>query len=341
MKIIQIIIIFTIMTTGFSVTPESFATSENFYSIEYDTGNIVTVSNQEYGNQMQDSVTATISNGNITKFDFSFGSQVMIHVNMQEDGLLYVNIPKSIMYLADHNCNSDGIILVEGEEVQNLSEEYPLQHNLISYNVKSWAIEVPQDSKQVEIVFAFIIPDAPHSYAFGQRCLMMERGEFMKPLIQANLGLELYQITCRDGFELTYKKESRPACVTDDTFIKLFERGWQPRLFLPQDIIVPELGHINYNIVGDMRVTDIVGHPESGITEIFLDAKNKSNLVMTLEREFLGMPFQEGSSSPGYIILVDGNNAKFGEPWEKNSYRIYFQLNVPSGTEKIEVVSDK
>ncbi len=58
--------------------------------------------------------------------------------------------------------------------MQNLSEEYLLPHNLISYNVKSWAIEVPQDSKQVEIVFAFIIPDAPHSYVFGQICLMME-----------------------------------------------------------------------------------------------------------------------------------------------------------------------
>ena len=324
MKQLAILFILSLIaTTGFFVTSESFATPENFYSIEYDTGNIVAISSQEYENQIQESVTAAISNGNITKFDFSFDSQVVIHVDMQDDGLLYVNIPKSIMYLADHNCNSDGIILVDGEEVQNLSEEYPLQGNRIAYNVKSWVIEVPQDSKQVEIVFAFIIPDAPHSYAFGQRCLMMERGEFMKPLVQANMGLELYQILCRDDFELTYKKESRPACVTEETFIKLFEHGWQPRLFLPQDVRVPGLGHTNYNTVGDMRVTDVVNHPESGITEILLDVKTKSNLVMTLERGFIGISLQE-NSSPGYSILVDGNKMKFAEPGERNPYRIYF-----------------
>ncbi len=80
---------------------------------------------------------------------------------------------------------------------------------------------------------------------------------------------------------------------------------------------MPKLGHINYNIVGDMRITDIKNHPEYDIFEISLDVKNKSNLVMMLEREFLRLPLQEGGSSPRYIILVDGNNAKFGEPWEK------------------------
>ena len=319
----------------------SFATSENFYSVEHDTGNLFAISNHDYENQIKDSVTAAISNGNITKFDFSMDSEVMIHVSMQDDGLLYVNIPKNVMYLADHNCNSDGIILVEGEEVQNVSDEYPLQGNLISYKVKSWAIEIPQDSKQIEIVFAFIIPDAEHSYAFGQRCLMLERGEFMKPMMQKNLGLEIHQIICRDSFELTYKKESRPACVTEDTFIQLFERGWQPRLFLPQDILVSGLGPTNYNIVGDMKTTDVVNHPELGITEILIDAKSKSNLVMTLERNFTGIPLQEGHSSPGYSILVDGNEAKFGEPGERNPYRIYFQLNVPAGAERIEIVPDK
>ncbi len=338
----RLLIIFATVLLVIIVLPlQSFATSENFYSINYGTSNISAISNHDYENQIRDSVTTAISNGNITKFDFSMDSGVMIHVTMQDDGLLYVNVPKNIMYLVDHNCNSDGIILVDGEEVQNLSDEYPLQDNLGPYKVKSWTIDIPQDSKQVEIVFAFIIPDAPHSYAFGQRCLMMERGEFMKPIIQANLGLELYQIICRDGFELTYKKEFRPACTTEVTFIELFERGWQPRLFLPQDIRVYGLGQINYNIVGDMKLTDVINHPESNITEILIEAKSKSNLVMTLERDFIGMLLQEGHPSPGYSILVDGNKVEFEEPGERNPYRIYFQLNVPTGAEKIDIVPDK
>ena len=336
-------IIVLLITVMIILPPSSFATSKNFYSIEPDVDNFFAISSQDYENKIQHFVTASISNGNITKFDFSPDSDVMIHVSMHDDGLLYVNIPKSIMYLADHNCNSDAFVLVDGEEVLNVFEQIVRSENVFrpEKDVKSWAIETPRDSKQVEILFAFIIPDFEYSYAFGQRCMMLEKGEVMKPLVQKKLGLELHQIICEDGLELTYKKESRPACVTEDTFLVLFERGWQPRLFLPQHIALPESGQTNYKTVGDMKITDVVNHPESGIAEIFIDSKSKSNLVMRLERDFIGTPLQEGNSSPGYSILVDGKDVKFREPGERNSYSIYFQLNVPSGTEKIEVVPDK
>ena len=321
--------------------PHSFAISENFYSFGSTTNPIFSISSLDYGNLKKDTITAAISNGEITKFDFSAES-VIIQVSMQDDGLLYVNIPKNIMYLADHNCNSDAFLLVDGEEVLNAYDSFAdpdLKFSdalIYDRNIKSWATELTKDSKVAEIVFAFIIPDAAYSYAFGQRCLMLENGEFMKPLVQKNLGLELHQILCKDNFALTYKKEPRPACVTDETFIKLFERGWQTRLFLPQHLDLSKAGQVNYNIVGDAKILHIVNDPNSGITKILMDTKKKSNLIMALERDFTGIEFQEDRL--GYSIFVDGKKTAFKEPWGKNNYRTNFQLNIPPSTEKIEII---
>lgn len=325
-----------------SILPSlAFANSENFYSLDHEASNVSGISSLDYPDLKKDIMTAAISNGEITKFDFDTDS-VILQVDMQGDGLLYVNIPKDILYLADHDCNSDAFVLVDGEEASNvldkiLEDGSEFQNAFIpDKNVKTWAIDVAKDSEYVEIVFAFIIPDAAYSYAFGQRCLMMESGEFMKPLTQKNLGLELHQIICRDDLMLTYKKESRPACVTDDTFIELFERDWKTLLFLPGDWVFPNTGQFSYGIIGDAKILDVVNYPDSRITKISIDAEKKSNLMMTLERDFSGIDlFREGRAE--YSVLIDGEKSAFREPWGKNEYRTNFQLNMPAGTETITV----
>ena len=336
-------IMFLVLIGFISATlTSSFAYAENFYSFDSKTNHISNISNLDYNNMKKDVITASVSNGEITKIDLDMENGVVIQVNMQDDGFLYVNIPKKIMYLADHNCNSDAFVLVDKEEVLNMLDQIiedssESQSSFIyDKNIKTWAIQVTKDSKEIEIVFAFIIPDYDYRYAFGQRCLMLENGEFMKPLVQKNLGLELHQILCKDNFEMTYKKESRPACVTDQTFTELFERGWHTRLFIPQRLDVSETEQINYKIIGDTKILHVVNDPNSHVTEILVNAKKKSNLIMSLERDFTGIKFQEDNAD--YSILIDGIKAMFKEPWCKNQYRTTFQLNIPSNTEKIEII---
>ena len=160
-----------------------------------------------------------ITNGVITNtLNHPQISSMTLDVQMHDRG--YVTIPNAHWYFADDSCEVDAHLIA-------LLDEAEVDFHLHAME-KAITLQVSSDTKHIEILGAHPMVEHTTSGAFGHFCMLLEQNvTHLPPVKQMEIGFLKEDVICMDNHVLILKHDGSPACVTPETKVKLFERGWQ------------------------------------------------------------------------------------------------------------------
>ncbi len=147
-------------------------------------------------------------------------ASLILFIDAKKNGISTITIPKDIWYIADNSCRAERpFVLIDGEEVK-------LGTDFVSYTTTSsvFKIDLPENAKEIEFISTYGGP--PTAFDFGKQCWEPQKLRLMSPAKQISNGIQPDSVNCKSELKLIFKPNFSPACVTPETFLKLFERGW-------------------------------------------------------------------------------------------------------------------
>jgi len=154
------------------------------------------------------------------------------------------------------------------------------------------------------------------------------------PLKQINIGMSQDELFCRAEFSLIFKTDSSPACVSHDTHVKLYERGWTK--LVPISVDVGKTGtyelqldektfDVKYSISGAML--ESIEKDPNGYLNITVSMFRDGQITITVPSDLIVDSFQDWDES--YIVLVNGIEVAYDK-----------KINANKQTLKIPLASD-
>lgn len=143
---------------------------------------------------------------------------VFVTVESNIDGQLTVEIPRTMVYSINQECDSqDLIVLLNGEETDSMTQNTPLSRFL--------TLDFPAGNNAIEFIGTYTLGlpvDAYCGVIYGHHSV------FMSPKFQVEHGFP-GDVLCNEGLEVIRKSsDNSQACVKPETTKKLIERGWEP-----------------------------------------------------------------------------------------------------------------
>lgn len=175
-----------------------------------------------------------VINGKIKNIQSVSGSiNVELTVRENSTGTFAFKIPRNYPYTDHNDAQHPG----HGLEIFTLSKAIGEVYSNVIKSDCFYDVWVPF-SKNSTIEFGFQYSylqggtfhgdkDVPR-YCLSQTIVDESQDEIsnLMPLKQVKAGVNPYNISCKDGMQLVVKHDEQPACVSQSTASKLFERDW-------------------------------------------------------------------------------------------------------------------
>ena len=160
----------------------------------------------------------TISSGKVLEMcGDSDLPQVFMTVESDVDSTLTVEIPRTMVYFVNQDCESqDLLVLINDTEVN-----YDVKNTSLSRIV---TLNFPAGYNAIEFLGSYTLGDDVHKYC---GVIYGYDSQYLSPKKQTDKGRSPENVRCNDGLELVFKKtDGSPACVTPETIEKLIQRNW-------------------------------------------------------------------------------------------------------------------
>lgn len=162
----------------------------------------------------------TIDGGNVVYTCLEEGYpavELYMRIEADSDGQITVEIPRTMVYFVNQDCESqDLIILVNDEEANYNVENTPLSRII--------TLDFPTGDNLIEFIGSFTTGDDVHQYC---GVIYGYDSQYLSPKKQIDKGRLSENVRCNEGLELIFKStDYSPACVKPQTAEKLIERGW-------------------------------------------------------------------------------------------------------------------
>ncbi|MCA9827852.1 MAG: hypothetical protein KC444_05605 [Nitrosopumilus sp.] len=154
------------------------------------------------------------------------------------------------------------------------------------------------------------------------------------PLKQLNIGMSPNELFCRTDFSLIFKTDSSPACVSHDTHVKLYERGWTKLVPIYADVgktgtykleLDEKAFDVKYSVSGAML--ESIEKDSEGHLNIIVGVFREGQLTITVPFDLIVDSSQDWDEN--YVVLVNGVEVAYDK-----------KINVNEQTLKIPLASD-
>lgn len=163
----------------------------------------------------------TIQGGTLIEIeDYSIAGSIILYVEMDTDG--YVIVTKTHHMSANPDCTptDDLFVLIDGVAVEGI----------INKNDHSLSINIPKDSKEIEIISSHVLVLHTTSSMYAEFCKVLDDGKTMSPHIQTKKGFLVPDVICKNNLVLIFSELSnKPACVKSDSVNKFLDRGYSTK----------------------------------------------------------------------------------------------------------------
>jgi hypothetical protein len=171
------------------------------------------------------------------------------------------------------------------------------------------------------------------------------------PLKQTISGVEPESVSCRPGLELALKYDRSPACVSHETHIKLYERGWTKLVPIIPDIGKTGTYHINekektfdikYSIT-DGDVKEMAFDPSSNSLIVTVKPTDDGSMTIGIPRDLLDAkmdycpPIRENPPDDDFFALLDGEEIPYDEVSTTSETRTLKMHFMPDSS-RIEII---
>ena len=184
-------------------------------------------------------ISATAEGGKVRSIQkYPDANSLIISIDIHEDGFVYLEIPKETWNWSNSKCESqDPFILVDGEEVWDKNGDvYQDRGNskngytqTIGEFVRYMKIDVPIGTEAIEIISTGGFNTSTQAY--GKFCAMKDKGVFLPPLKQVDVGFLKKDVICKENMILVFKTANgSPACLKPSSIEELVKREWAMRI---------------------------------------------------------------------------------------------------------------
>lgn len=145
--------------------------------------------------------------------------------NFKKDKMVTVTYDVSNLSDFVQEFDLDGTILISNGttlEVMATMNQHIILEPCTIYKTIDWIF-----TPNMTGFYNFEIED-PRSGSYGLGFTVVDNDLVESPLKQLKSGISVHEITCNEGLSLLLKPTefTKPVCVTDDTYVKLSDRGW-------------------------------------------------------------------------------------------------------------------
>jgi len=142
---------------------------------------------------------------------------VFMTIESDNGGQLTVEIPRTMVYSVNQDCESqDLIILVDGEEADAIIENTTFSRII--------TLDFPSGYNAIEFIGSYTLGENVHQYC---GVIYGYDSQYLTPKKQVDRDRSPENVKCNEGLELILKSSNNsPACVKDTTAEKLQERNW-------------------------------------------------------------------------------------------------------------------
>jgi len=161
----------------------------------------------------------TINDGKVLEMCFDeLQLSIFMTVESDVDSQLTVEIPRTMVYSVNQECDSKDLIILANEEDVDSTTENTFSSRIIT-------LDFPKGYNVIEFIGGYTLGLPVQAYCgviYGHNSV------FMPPKFQVEHGMR-GGVLCNEGLEVIIKpSDNSQACVKPETTKKLIERGWEP-----------------------------------------------------------------------------------------------------------------
>lgn len=260
-------------------------------------------------------------------------NSVIVMVDAISNGSLTVSLPKDMIYsLTSIDCKTtnDFFILIDGEEVISTVTATETE-NIVT-------VDYTEGVHKIEIVGTSIIPSpAPYQYC---GIVMGYDSQFLPPKFQERNGMSLQQIRCNDDLEVLVRYDYSPACVKQETKMRLIERSWGghdiPKEEEKEELVdLGEKGEfsIEYWLEG-ANLQSIIADPDATALNVELSDSGYGILQITIPRNVIDAKI--GIYDDDFFVLVDRESVPYVET--SNDFQRTLTIKFQKDSKLIEII---